>query len=179
MFRWTGYGFLSHCPKQGDVYNFVWVNRILPARMIWFAKCCLYSKYTKEMTIKWICSIAIANKWLENKTACSLSFVLNSVTKWGVGGGGGGGAEFVFWVNCKQYIRVDWLILARRNRPMKVIPNPLVKCSVITFNQRFYLFFDLCHLWALYHLEEVRFLLGSLGLKYSLALVNKIKSEKK
>ena len=24
-----------------------------------------------------------------------------------MGGGGGGGAEFVFWVNCKQYIRVD------------------------------------------------------------------------
>ena len=38
-------------------------------------------KFVCTQTITWICSIAIANKWLKNRTACTLSFVLNGVIK--------------------------------------------------------------------------------------------------
>ena len=41
----------------------------ISARSIWFPE---WLSYTKAMTITWICSVAIVNKWLWNKTACIL-----------------------------------------------------------------------------------------------------------
>ena len=63
---------LFYLPFLNKVYNFV---RVCPNHkqdeIFWF------SKYTKAMTKPCICSIAIANKWFKNRTACILSFLLN------------------------------------------------------------------------------------------------------
>ena len=72
----TGQGMFIYIPFLNRVYNFV---RVCPNHkqdeIFWFPK------YTKAMTKPCICSIAIANKWFKNKTACILSFLLNKGIK--------------------------------------------------------------------------------------------------
>ena len=77
LWRGTEYGFLPLCPKQGiywiscesvvaRIYDFrESVEMVYSARSIWFHRWILY---TKAMTITWICSVAIANKWHGFKT---------------------------------------------------------------------------------------------------------------
>ena len=64
MCRWTGYGFSPLCPK-GYMISFVFVNRVFPARLIWFSRWILFVlQVHKSNDYDVPCSLAIANKWL-------------------------------------------------------------------------------------------------------------------
>ena len=81
MCRWTGYGFFPSVLNR--VYNFPAVlNRFClnhkkgiacAIELIWLMNFACTSKQTNRINIMCICSIAIANKWLQNKTARILS----------------------------------------------------------------------------------------------------------